>query len=307
MSSLHVNNKKIKWNFPSDFDFKTVMIGIPATEEMKKRIGIDKVGQSILPKSVYGINSRRNSEGYSYADKTRKKEMRVVNTISYYPYGNTNADERYFDIERLCFPKVKVAPTGIELLIFKASDSQEYIIADLRDSDRTENTMIRVVNLFYEIFGECYLFTDEIKIDVSFKRTRCNWIILPPGVKPSDFIKKQIEEGNKSKAKQYFEYRLRCIESHNPTEQIRGQGGFNDYFAYLFSNICVLESGFYGNATYIVKVENWKLLSQMTKQELSVCDDLLKKITHDTNWEKELDATFSNFESKKEEKKNVEE
>ena len=32
MSSLHVNNKKIKWNFPSDFDFKTVIIGIPATE-----------------------------------------------------------------------------------------------------------------------------------------------------------------------------------------------------------------------------------------------------------------------------------
>lgn len=55
---------------------------------------------------------------------------------------------------------------------------------------------------------------------------------------------------------------------YNATTMVEGVNGFKGYYAYLYDNYCVLESAFYGNATYIIPKDNWEELSQKTKREL---------------------------------------
>ena len=55
------------------------------------------------------------------------------------------------------------------------------------------------------------------------------------------------------------------MEMYNATTMVEGVNGFKGYYAYLYDNYCVLESAFYGNATYIIPKDNWEELSQKTK------------------------------------------
>ena len=297
MASIFLTHKKLKWNFPAEYKVDNVQIGVEANDHNLGKVGLKNIGETILPNSKYGSNCRKNAEGYSYPDKTKEKEWRVVNTISFHPYGNLDAAEVYIDIERLCYPRLVVAPNGIELMLYEDESGKRYIIADLSDHNRNQTDLLRVINVFYEMFGECYLFSEEIKIDASFKRTRCNWEILPPGEKPSSFVRQQLDKSKNDKTKQYFEYRLRCIERHNPKEQVAGTNGFAGYYAYLFEKICVLECGFYGNATYIVNVDEWKILSRMTKYELFVLDKVIEKVVHAEKWASDIEEVFVRYEN----------
>ncbi len=79
-----INKKRIlSLNFLDKYKDNNIKIGINVTNEEYKKLGIKEFieGTTIQPSPSFGINCSRNSNGYSYPDKTQPKEKRIVNTV----------------------------------------------------------------------------------------------------------------------------------------------------------------------------------------------------------------------------------
>ncbi|SHK69512.1 hypothetical protein [Hespellia stercorisuis] len=248
----------------------------------------------VLPLGNFGAQSRKNAYGYTYADKTKPKERRYVSTNWVYPFGNTNASMVAADIYKLCYPRVEVPPCGIELHLYQNESGEIFVIADMTDEIR-EKYLKETINLFLEIYGVCYIFEENIQIDNSTRRQRCNWEILPAGELPSKHIKKQLME-HRQKIDTYSIFRLEYMETFKTEKIVEGINGFNGYYAYVFNNYCVLESAVYGNATYIIPKENWELLSQKKKRELFNEEKVIAKLDHTEKWQKNIMGCLTNWE-----------
>ena len=203
-----------------------------------------------------------------------------------------------FDIYKKCYPKIDVEAYGIELCLYENADNQQFVIVDMTDEIR-EKYMKEAINLMLEIYGKCYVYDGVIRIEKTIKRKRCNWEMLPPGEMPSKHIEKQVESMNQN-IKAYDIARLNFIEKYNATMVVEGINGFNGYYAYLYEKCCVLESAFYGNATYIIPKDNWEKLSQKTKKELIDEKQLIAKINHTEKWEKDIESMLKKMGVQKE-------
>ena len=89
--------------------------------------------------------------------------------------------------------------------------------------------------------------------------------------------------------------RLNYVETYDALEMVEGINGFRGYYAYLYEKYCVLESAFYGKATYIIPKDNWEELSQKTKRELIEGKKLVEKIDHTEKWKKNIARIFKNL------------
>lgn len=123
---------------------------------------------------------------------------------------------------------------------------------------------------------------------------RLNWQILPPGKYPWERVQTavqpivtQAKRGNQA----VINRRLEVVSESQPEFVAIGQAGFNGYIVFGFpaKNLYVLESAFYGNATYVFE-ENWESLSQKTKAE--ILNEALQKarIIHISGWEQAIRA-----------------
>lgn len=299
MAQYCINKKRIrKINIPKQYDIKQIQLGIPVVGDEARRVGLNNVGDIVLPSWSLGTTCKKNVYGYSYADKTKPKERRYVSTGWGYPYGNTSASMVVFDIYKKCYPKIEVEAYGIELCLYENVDNQQFVIVDMTDEIR-EKYMKEAINLVLEIYGKCYVYDGVIRIEKTIKRKRCNWEMLPPGEMPSKHIEKQVESMNQN-IKAYDIARLNFIEKYNATMVVEGINGFNGYYAYLYEKCCVLESAFYGNATYIIPKDNWEKLSQKTKKELIDEKQLIAKINHTEKWEKDIESMLKKMGVKKE-------
>ena len=299
MAQYCINKKRIrKLNIPKQYDIKQIQLGIPVVGDEARRVGLNNVGDIVLPSWSLGTTCKKNVYGYSYADKTKPKERRYVSTGWGYPYGNTSASMVAFDIYKKCYPKIEVEAYGIELCLYENVDNQQFVIVDMTDEIR-EKYMKEAINLMLEIYGKCYVYDGVIRIEKTIKRKRCNWEMLPPGEMPSKHIEKQVESMNQN-IKAYDIARLNFIEKYNATMVVEGINGFNGYYAYLYEKCCVLESAFYGNATYIIPKDNWEKLSQKTKIELIDEKQLIAKINHTEKWEKDIESMLKKMGVQKE-------
>lgn len=299
MAQYCINKKRIrKLNIPKQYDIKQIQLGIPVVGDEARRVGLNNVGDIVLPSWSLGTTCKKNVYGYSYADKTKPKERRYVSTGWGYPYGNTSASMVAFDIYKKCYPKIEVEAYGIELCLYENVDNQQFVIVDMTDEIR-EKYMKEAINLMLEIYGKCYVYDGVIRIEKTIKRKRCNWEMLTPGEMPSKHIEKQVESMNQN-IKAYDIARLNFIEKYNATMVVEGINGFNGYYAYLYEKCCVLESAFYGNATYIIPKDNWEKLSQKTKKELIDEKQLIAKINHTEKWEKDIESMLKKMGVQKE-------
>lgn len=282
-------------NLPSNYDKSLIQLGVPNVDGRAEKVGLRSVGDVVLPSAEFGPNCQKNAYGYSYTDKTQPKAERYVSTVWIYPYGNTNASQIACDIYRKCYPKVEVPPTGIELLLFENEKGETYIIADLTQETR-ENHLKEAINIFLEIFKECYVFSEDIRIDEKTIRRRCNWEILPPGEKPSVHLSHQLRK--KRKRTDTFDVeRLKTLERYHIEQIVEGINGFAGYYAYIFKDHCVLESAMYGNATYIIPKENWEVYSQMTKKELFDDNLVIEKLIHNEKWASNIKESIKKIEN----------
>lgn len=291
MAQYCITGKKIiKLNIPDAYDTNKIQLGIPVMGNEAEIAGLMEVGDIVLPSRTFGPQSRKNAYGYAYADKTKPKERRYVSTNWVYPFGNTNASMVAADIYRECYPKIEVEAYGIELQLYEDENKQQFVIVNMTDEIR-KKYMKEAINLMLEIYGKCYVYDGLIKIEKTIKRKRCNWEILPPGEMPSKHVAKQLKSMNQ-KTDTYDITRLNYMEMYNATTSVEGINGFKGYYAYLYENYCVLESAFYGNATYIILKDNWEELSQKTKRELIDEKQLVGKIDHTEKWKQNVAVMF---------------
>lgn len=291
MAQCCITGKRIvKFQMPNTYDINKIQLGIPVMNNEAKIVGLTKVGDIVLPSGTFGPQSRKNAYGYSYSDKTKLKERRYVSTNWVHPFGNTNASMVPADIYRECYPKTEVEAYGIELQLYEDESKRQFVIINMTDEIR-KKYMKEAINLMLEIYGKCYVYEGVIQIEKTIKRKRCNWEILPPGEMPSRHVEKQLKSMNQ-KTDTYDIARLNYMEMYNATTMVEGINGFKGYYAYLHENYCVLESAFYGNATYIIPKDNWGKLSQKTKRELFDEKKVVEKIDHTKKWKQNVADIF---------------
>lgn len=288
-----IGKRILKLSLPRGFDLDTIQIGVPVIDDEAKKVGLEREGDIVLPSGKFGIQSKKNAYGYSYVDKTKPKERRYVSTNWIKPFGNDNASPVAVDIYRPCYPRIYVSAYEIELQLYKGENGNRYVIVNLTEEVK-KRFMKEAINLLLEIYGVCYIFDNDIRIDESAKRHRCNWEILPAGEMPSKHIEKQLREQGKD-INTYDVFRLDYVEKYNAEEIVEGTNGFKGYYAYVFKKYCVLESAVYGNATYIIPRENWETLSQKTKKELFNEGYVIKKIDHTASWKYNISKIFKNL------------
>ena len=285
----------IKLNIPKGYDVKNIQIGIPVIDKEATKVGLNNVGDIILPSCNFGPACNRNANGYSYPDRTKPKEERYITTNWIQPFGNEYASSVACDIYKPCYPLIEVPSTDIELTLYENDKSEKYVVALLTENIR-QNHLIESINIFLEIYGECYIFSDEIVIENSSKLRRCNWEILPPGELPSEHLKSRLKrEGEDTNT--YDVNRLKVLEHYNVEQIVEGINGFDGYYAYVFKECCVFESAIYGNATYIVPKENWEIWSQKTKKELLDENIVIEKLVHTANWRWNIVRTIKKLEN----------
>lgn len=289
----HFKQKRIiSSDFLSNYNVSVLKIGIPVLNSENGKLGLNDAGDSVVPNSSFGINCRKNANGYSYADKTAPKEKRYTHTTYFLPFGNINASEVYVDHYRDCYPQINVSPLNIALTLFENNKGEKYIFADSPDLQQHDVIML-AINMFLEIFGECYCYDDAQQINKKAPRRFFNWEFLPQGCKPSDYVRGMLAQTEPSK-KHFIIDRLEKIESFNPEFAGVGTNGLTGYYAYKFNEICVFECSLYGNATYIVPSMTWEELSKKTKQELTIGSYVIERIIHDTNWFSKIEEVFLN-------------
>lgn len=112
--------------------------------------------------------------------------------------------------------------------------------------------------------------------------------MLPAGQRPWDTLKGEIKpildqlpNGNRP----VVEYRLETINAHKPDFAAVGEAGFRGYIILGFTkrNLYVLESIFYGNATYIFG-KRWEELSKKTKAEILSHNLQTDRLIHQSAW-----------------------
>lgn len=296
MDNFHITKSKInKLSLPKSFDINKIQIGLLADKEKQDLLGLKNLGDTILPSGDYGKVCFKNAYGETIIDKKQPKERRYVSTNWIYPYGNTNSSKVACDIYKYCWVRINIPPVEIELSLSLGSDNKKYIVAVLTPEIR-KNFIKETINIFLEIFGECYVFDDEICLE-NIKRRKCNWELLPPGTKPSIHLSNQLKQNNQDT--DIFDIaRLRFLDKYDVNEIVEGTNGFKGYYAYIFDNHCILESAIYGNATYIIPKENWAVLSQKTKNELLNANQVIEKIVHTENWFYNIRKTIKKLENK---------
>lgn len=253
-------------------------------------------GDTVLPRIV-GPVSRFNAAGREKVRRDLPKENRYVRTVHWrwrqwagrYRYEE---HDDFRDQYRNCFPREHVPPPSIELTYIE-QNGQRLIVSPVltrQDADSELNT--HAINLFLELFGTCEVVgTDLARVTVP-QIKKANWRLLPPGEYPWERLKTHIDHavahaGND--AQSVIWDRQETLKSLAPDEIYVGQGGFNDYLAYVFRSrgIVVLESVRMDNAIYVFGLD-WQGVSQLTKAQVLSNNYHQDRIIHAKGWKGRL-------------------
>ena len=263
---------------------KQYYIAVRATKENLSKLNLSNFEEGLLiqPSIKFGVTCRKNVFGYTEINKNLPKENRCVRTFLWeWKLFNGERQSRIVDVNKYCYQKIKHKPYGIEIELARVNDI-DMLITKVNELENIKN----IINLYLEVFNYCELLDEDFKINIDNITTkRCNWVILPPDlIIEINKIKKSKTINNKKHQKNYDQARLDILKKYKPIVRYEGVNGFQGYYAYIYKERCVLESPIYGNATYVIKKDNWENLSKMTKTELINSGELLSRIEHNKDW-----------------------
>lgn len=256
-----------------------------------QRVGLNAApedGEAVLP-PIVGPISLFNAEGSWIVHTDQPKEPRVVGQRiwrwrEFRGRYDSVERERIIDIERDCYPRTFVEPPAVEMIVATVEGQRRLVSAVPADSDH--NLLIHTINLYLERFGTCDVTNDPQERPIPELR-RVNWRILPEGDDPWGRARVAVRNRNLEShdSETIILDRQEHICSFGPNEIFVGQGGFDDYLAYIFEErgVVVLESVTRGNAIYVFE-RNWEDFSQLTKREIIQNDLHLQRIIHATGW-----------------------
>ena len=286
----------------------TIIIGLNNPEnypEILRQIGFTEIeaGLSVLPSSSFGNVSKYNAEGDEIIH--RNKPMETVWHMVLWPReewrGRDNTETVIGIVSRPYpkYPRTPIPPPSVELSLQYKTSGELVLTSPPSEYIEDQKDLIKhKINLFLEIFGECYVFSEDLNEIINAPVRKLNWRVLPPGPMPWEELYRQLEhdlDKIPEEKRTVYEYRLKKINEYGPEQIAVGTAGFNGYVILGFENkdINVCESFLYGNATYIFG-EDWEALSQMTKAEILRDDLHMERIIHRKySWERRMRQLLS--------------
>jgi hypothetical protein len=255
------------------------------------------IGDSILPSDQIGPICEFNARGKYIIHKDLPMEtasrQAEWNWRQWKGRDQTEPNSKFVDIPYKRYPRTLIEPPSIEITINKTVSGRTVITSPLiKLTLENKTTIIHIINLILEIFGSCEVFTESLEDIARPPLRRLNWRILPPGKYPWERIIGIIEPilriVKKGKRK-VVEYKLETVSSYGPDSIAYGEGGFRGYMVFGFTdrNLFLLESMYYGNATYIFE-DNWENLSKLTKAEIINGKLQKDRLIHIEGWKDQI-------------------
>ena len=254
-------------------------------------------GETVLPPAAFGPICRFNAEGkeIKHKDQPMETAYRQVEWTWEQWAGrwDTETQSKMVDVPYQRYPRSFVPPPSIELSIVVNKSEVKYVVAprqklDLEDTDN----LLHCINVFLEIFNQCQILSEKLDGYAIKEVKQLNWQILPPGKYPWKKVQgmlKPLIEKEKDQKQVVIRHRLEIVTGFEPEFTAIGQSGFSGYIIFGFprKNLYVLESLYYGNATYIFE-EDWAYLSRLTKAEILSGNLQKDRLIHRVKWDGEI-------------------
>lgn len=277
-----------------------VTLGLPITDENLRAlqaIGFCNLlkGETVLPR-VVGPITRFNADGKEKIRRDLDKETlyRAQEWKRQEWRGKNDMEEvtDWVDIPYKRYPREHLPAPSVELTCVANANGQRLVVAPAIRYAENSDLLLHTVNLFLELFREAHVLGEDMR-PVSLPTVkRLGWHILPPGERPWEQLKTELASviaRTRESQRRFLELRLETLAKYGPEFAAVGTAGFEGYVIFGFpeKDLYVLECGYYGNATYVLK-ENWQALAQLTKAELTHGGLHERRIVHLTNWPEEI-------------------
>lgn len=259
-------------------------------QTIAERVGLPitpKDGFSFLP-GVSGKVSDHNANGTIVVRKDQKMEhvSRMIMRSWKDWHGNTHYGTQSRSYPR--YPRDFSPPPEELFYLIRIDDTLCVTSKILTLTETSEESILRVFNLFLESFGQCFIAGGDGKSITRPRFKRLNWDLLPQGDYPWQKLETLLRERIKVSCDEDVEvvlHRIQRLRSLNPSNYGIGRGGFRGYIAiqYPKTGYWVLESSAFDNATYVFD-QDWLTLTNLTKKEVlegAVCK---QRIIHDKTW-----------------------
>lgn len=258
------------------------------------------VGERVLPRPV-GPRTTFNAEGDYLVHRDQPMEVAYRQVEWHW----TEFRGRYDRVQRSDirdvpykrYPRTFRPPPSVELTIAARADGSTLVVTDPFPRDSEAGVVVHMANVFLEIFGEVEALRADLESFVIPEVRRLNWTVLPPGRHPWPGLRKRLEplvDEAPERNRPVLFHRLEEINRHGPSFTAVGQGGFRGYVVFGFAEkeLFVLESMYYGNATYVFGTA-WEELSKLSKAEIIDGNLENARLVHRRGWEYGLASLLS--------------
>lgn len=275
-------------------------------QERLKQLGFDiplVPGQGLLAPARKGPASRRNAEGFDivHRDQPMETAYRQVEWHWTQFAGRYSTEEmsKIVVVPYRRYPRTHVAPYGSDLEIKVRTDGQAIVVASpFVNSEAELRVATNTANMLREVLGAFEVLGKDLSSWVSAPVRRLHWQLLPPGKNPWESAKPVLDTmverarvGNQG----VLRPRLTAVGEKKPDFVAVGIGGFEGYtvFGFVKQRLCVLECPQVNNATYVLPMESWEAVSQMTKAQILDAKAHKARIVHTRSWFDSLDQVLS--------------
>ncbi|ASL73565.1 hypothetical protein G7939_16900 [Ralstonia solanacearum] len=285
------------------------MLGLALNADIEKRLeelGFNSPlipGQSLLPPARKGPACRRNAEGYDIVHRDRPMETMYRQVewhwAQFVGRHGTKEMSKIVDVPYQRYPRTHVAPYSTELEIKVRDDGKVFVLAGPFANDEDHIAIAtNTANMLREALGGFEVLGKDLSDWVSAPVRRLHWQLLPPGKNPWESAQPALNEmverapaGNQS----VLRARLAAVGEKKPDFVAIGIGGFEGYtvFGFVKQGLCVLESPQVNNATYVLPMESWEAVSQMTKAQILDAQAHKARIVHTRSWFDALEEVLS--------------
>ncbi|MGF6263288.1 hypothetical protein OKW49_004216 [Paraburkholderia youngii] len=250
------------------------------------------VGERLLP-PARGAASRRNANGFDIVHRDRAKETayRQISWTYTQRHGDREVEvTEVKDVPYYRYPRTKVPPYSIEFVVSTDSSGAHCIVAGpFTHSAAPAAAATNTANMLVEQFGSFEVLDVSMSPSVDVPVRRLNWKLLPLGKNPWQTAWPSLEtviEKSRGKSREVVAARFKEVGKYSPEFIAVGLGGFDDYVVFGFprKGICILESRFTNNATYVLAHASWEIVSQMTKAQILSASAHDARLIHDRNW-----------------------
>jgi hypothetical protein len=253
-------------------------------------------GVRLLPSAVGPVSTFNAEGGWEvHRDRPMETAYREINWEWQLWDGTWMSDTRYQPYQR--YPRTKIEAPAVELEVQSDPDGNPLLAADQLDFLASNGpALLHRINLFRELFGEAAVLTEDLEHYVRVETRRLNWVLLPPGEMPwpqfQTHVKPLIDAMGERKGPVATRRLKLLTQEFQPDVVAVGQAGFSGYLAFGYGEIYVMESLYYGNATYVFG-RDWEELSKLTKAEILHGELQQARIIHRESWEQEIRELLS--------------